>query len=125
MEGSLPLHLIELKVNSSQPCYTWPVLPIVDVTVMPNPLLSMCPSVYLYISILLYRVQSVFSSVVLQSTFQSMQHLQESFTPIYSKHDQSRSLSPLFLQHTVGDPKKVYFQIEATFTQLGFPTEGL
>lgn len=67
MEGSLPGILIEWKVNSSQACYTWTILPNPNVTAMPDILLSTCPYV-----ILLYLGQSELSSVFLQSTFQSM-----------------------------------------------------
>lgn len=40
MEGSLPGILIEWKVNSSQACYTWTILPNPNVTAMPDILLS-------------------------------------------------------------------------------------
>lgn len=71
MEGSLPYILIELKVNSSQPCYTWTVLPNPNVTVMPDLLLSTCPYII--------RPQSQLSTLFLHPTFQSMLPLQKMF----------------------------------------------
>lgn len=75
----------------------------------------------------LILVQSMSSSVVLQSSLQSMQPLKEGVSPQKKSVQFPPKILDWFLQCFIDmDSKiKLHFQIEVTFIQLGSPTEGV